>query len=153
MLEKPMKSERAITPGKGHDGRVLRLVRLRPKVVSEGMVELERVQVTCPACGQQVEAVAADGRVKGYCAVAKQHVDFLSTQEIAAPIGSAAGIRAKISAAMKKRWQDPEYRAKQIDTHAGSHLSAETKDKISAVLKKRWQDPEYRAKQGAKPLL
>ncbi len=40
------------------------------------VVKLERVQVICPACGQQVEAVASDGRVKGYCAVAKQSVDF-----------------------------------------------------------------------------
>jgi len=47
----------------------LRLVRVGPTVVSEGVLKLERVQVTCPACGQQVEAVAADGRVKGYCTV------------------------------------------------------------------------------------
>jgi len=149
MLEKPMKNERAITPGKGHDGRVLRLVRVRPRVVSEGLVALKRCQVTCPACGQQVEAVARDGQVKGYCTVAEQYVDFSITPEIAAPIGSAAGtagIRAKISAAMKKRWQDPEYRANQIDTHAGKHPMAETKAKISAAMKKR-QDPEYRAKQ------
>ena len=35
-----------------------------------GVVNLERVQVICPACGQQVEAVAGDGRVRGYCGVA-----------------------------------------------------------------------------------
>jgi len=46
------------------------------KVIGGGVLKLERVQVTCPACGQQVEAVAADGRVKGYCAVAEQYVDF-----------------------------------------------------------------------------
>jgi hypothetical protein len=40
------------------------------------VVKLERVHVICPACGQQVEAVASDGQVKGYCAVAKQYVDF-----------------------------------------------------------------------------
>jgi len=40
-------------------------------------VKPERVQVICPACGQQVEAIATDGRVKGYCAVAKRYVDFL----------------------------------------------------------------------------
>ncbi len=39
-------------------------------------VKLERVQVICPACGQQVEAVTRNGRVKGYCAIAKQYVDF-----------------------------------------------------------------------------
>ena len=40
------------------------------------VVKLERVRVICPACGQQLEAVSSDGRVKGYCAVAKQSVDF-----------------------------------------------------------------------------
>jgi hypothetical protein len=40
------------------------------------MVKLERLRVICPACGQQVEAVASDGRVNGYCAIAKQSVDF-----------------------------------------------------------------------------
>jgi hypothetical protein len=32
------------------------------------VVKLEQVWVICPACGQQVEAVVSDGRVKGYCA-------------------------------------------------------------------------------------
>jgi len=48
-----------------------------PKLIGGGLVQLERVQVICPACGQQVEAVASDGQVKGYCTVAKQYVDFL----------------------------------------------------------------------------
>jgi len=51
-----------------------------------GVIKLERAQVICPACGQQVEAIASDGRVKGYCAVAKQYVDFpIETQPV--PIG------------------------------------------------------------------
>jgi hypothetical protein len=37
----------------------------------------ERFLVICPACGQPVEVLAGDGRVKGYCAIAKQSVDFL----------------------------------------------------------------------------
>jgi len=39
--------------------------------------ELDRVQVICLACGQRIEAVARDGKVKGYCTVAKKFVDFL----------------------------------------------------------------------------
>ena len=39
-------------------------------------MKLELLKVICPACGQQVEAVARDGRVKGYCAIAKQSLDF-----------------------------------------------------------------------------
>lgn len=51
------------------------------------MVVLERIKVICPACGQQVEAVASDGRVKGYCATAKQFVDFLIERQAAVETG------------------------------------------------------------------
>ena len=105
-----------------------------PKVISEGVLKLERVQVICPACGQQVEAVAWDGRVKGYCAAAKQYVDFLIETHVHTDKDNTAEARAKISAALKKRWQDPEYRAKQIATHISRHPTAETRAKISAAL-------------------
>ena len=39
----------------------LRLVPAVHKVIGKGLVKLERV--ICPACGQQVEAVASDGRL------------------------------------------------------------------------------------------
>ena len=52
------------------------------KLIGGGVVKLERVPVICPACGQQVEAVASDGRVKGYCAVARQFVDFLAETQL-----------------------------------------------------------------------
>ena len=41
------------------------------------LVKLDMLKVICPACGQQVETVARDGRDKGYYAIAKQSVDFL----------------------------------------------------------------------------
>ena len=113
---------------KVRSGRVLKPVLVVPGPISEGVVKLERVQIVCPACGQQVQAVATDGRVKGYCAVIKQDVDFLiETQR-----GPDAEHRTKVSAGMKKSWQDPEYRAK-----------------MGAIRKKSWQDPEYRAKMNA----
>ena len=100
------------------------------KVRSGRVVKLERVRVICPACRQQVEAVATDDRVKCYCAVANQYVDFLAeTQCVPKGKHLTAETRAKISASAKERWQNPEYRAKQ-----------------SVALKKRWQDTEYRAK-------
>ena len=93
-------------------------------------MKLERVQVICPACGQQVEAVASDGRVKGYCAIARQYVSFQIEEQLKSKKHwQDPEYRANISAASKKRGQDPEYRAK-----------------VSAARKKRWQDPEYRAK-------
>ena len=59
----------------------------------------ERVQVTCPACGQQVEAVARGGRISGYCAVANQYVAFpIEVQP--APSGKNPEAKAKISAAL-----------------------------------------------------
>ena len=82
---------------KVRSGGVLRL-RLVPvvlsRVISGGVVKLERIPVICPACGQQVEAVATDGRVKGYCAVAKQHVSFqIEAQRI--PIGKHRDSRGR----------------------------------------------------------
>jgi len=47
------------------------------KVHGGGVLRPERVRIICPACREEVEAVALDGRVIGYCAVAKRYVDFL----------------------------------------------------------------------------
>ena len=116
---------------KVRSGGALKLVPIVPGPIIEGVVKLERVSVICPACGQQVQAVATDGRVKGYCAVVKQDVDFLvETQHVLQVF--TAETRAKISAVAKKHWQDPEYQAE-----------------MRAARKKSWQDPEYQAKQSA----
>ena len=100
------------------NGRVvkLKLVRVLPKLIGEGVLKLERVRVICPACGQQVEAVATDGRVKGYCTVAKQYVDFPIERQLER---QNPEYRAKLSSAMKKKWQDTEYRAKQSASRRG----------------------------------
>ena len=45
------------------------------------------------------------------------------------------------SVAMRRKWQDPEYRAKQADARRRG------KSKLAAAIKRKWQDPEYRAKQ------
>jgi len=61
--------------------------------VTQGVVKLDRVRVICPACRQEVEAVASDGRVQGFCAVAREHVDCL----IDAPVQDyLRGDRAKV---------------------------------------------------------
>ena len=114
-------------------------------MIGGGVLKLERVQIVCPACGQQVEAIATDGRVKGYCAVVKQYVDLLiETQR-----GSDPEYRAKVSADMKKRWQDPEYQAKVSVGMKKVWQDPEYRAKLGAIRKKRWQDPEYRAKMRA----
>ena len=45
------------------------------------------------------------------------------------------------SVAMRRKWQDPEYRAKQADARRRG------KSKLADAIKRKWQDPEYRAKQ------
>ena len=108
------------------------------KLIGGGVVKLERVLVICPGCGQQVEAVARDGKVKGYCAVARQFVDFLAeTQLKREKWWLDPEYRVKLSSAMKKQWQDPEYRAKQIAAHIGKSPTAKTRAKLSAALKRR----------------
>ena len=78
------------------------------------MTKRELFKVICTACGQQVEAVAWDGRVKGYCTIANQYVDFLiETKLEKKSYRQDSGYRAKLSAATKKMWRNPEYRAKQ----------------------------------------
>ncbi len=78
------------------------------------LAAMELLKVICPAWGQQVEAIARDGRVKGYCAIAKQYVDFLvETKLERKSYMQDPEYRAKMRAATKKMWQDPEYRAKQ----------------------------------------
>jgi len=103
-----------------------------------GLVRLKRVRVICPACRQPVEAVAREGRVRGYCAAAGRYVDFLVEDDY----------RARMSAGMKKLWQDPGYRAKISAIRKKRWQDAEYRAKMRAGLKKRWQDPEYRAKMG-----
>ena len=118
----------------------LRLVPVVPKLISEGVIKLERVRVICPACGQQVEAVAGDGQVRGYCAVARQYVDFqIEIQLERKKWWQDPENRAKLSAASKKLWQDPEYRGRMSAGHTGKHPTAETKAKLSAALT-RWHN-------------
>jgi len=80
---------------KVRSGGALKLVPIVPGPIIEGVVKLERVQVICPACGQQVQAVATDGRVKGYCAVVKQYVDLLIETQRGPDAESRAKMRAR----------------------------------------------------------
>ncbi|MBA7669168.1 hypothetical protein ES703_77296 [subsurface metagenome] len=102
--------------GRDSRGRFMRKQVVR-KMINEGVVKLEPVQVICPACGEQVEVVARDGHVKGYCAVARRYVDFLIETQLE----------------RKNYRQGPEYQAKQSIAHMGKHHTAETKAKLSAV--------------------
>jgi len=112
-----------------------------PSVISTGV--LERVQVICPACGQQVEAVAKNGQVKGYCAAAKQYVDFLAETQLAPqsvvriskPL--TAEHRAKIAATLRGRHHSTETKAKISAALTGRHPTAETRTKISAAIIRR----------------
>ena len=130
-------SQREVTAFVGHK-----------KLIGEGVLKLERIQVICPACGQRVEAVTTDGRVKGHCAVAKKYMDFLiETQRVPTDKNHTDETKAKLSAAAKKSWQDPEFRAKHSATMKKFWEDPEYRARQNAAMKKRWQDPEYRARQ------
>jgi len=64
--------------------------------------------------------------------------------------------KAKLSAYMKKKWEDPEYREKCLPNLEKSRVKGvrrteETKARMSEALKKRWRDPEYRARRSGIP--
>ncbi|GAI90783.1 unnamed protein product, partial [marine sediment metagenome] len=61
----------------------------------------------------------------------------------------AIAIQSALSATIKERWQNPEYRAKQSADAKERWQNPEYRAKQSAARKKQWQDPEYRAKQSA----
>jgi len=67
---------------------------IRSAVRGADVVKRERVHIICPACRQPVEAVASGGRVKGYCAVAKQYVDFRIETQRAVETTAGVPIRA-----------------------------------------------------------
>ena len=50
--------------------------------------------------------------------------------------------RAKISASLRARWQDPEYRARR----GKASVSEETRAAISAAMKAKWAEGAYRAR-------
>ena len=52
----------------------------------------------------------------------------------------------KWSAIMKARWQDPEYRERQIVSMVENRQDPEYREKLGAAMKRRWQDPEQREK-------
>ena len=89
------------------------------------MIRREQVSILCPACNQKVEAIASDGKVKGYCAVARQYVEFLAKTQLPAN----QQYRQAMINTIKKKWEDPDYRAKVING-----------------LKRRRQDTIYQSK-------
>ena len=60
-------------------------------------------------------------------------------------------IRKRISETLKKRWEDPEFRANMMEKFANRKLQSgkrgdEHRRKISAAMKRKWMDEEYRSR-------
>ena len=60
-----------------------------------------------------------------------------------------SSVRKRISETLKKRWEEPEFRATMMEKFAHRKHSSGTRDsshrkKISAAMKKKWMDEEYR---------
>jgi hypothetical protein len=78
------------------------------------LATIELHDFICPACSEQVEAVARDGQIKGYCAIAQQYVDIpIEIKLDKKNYRDDPEYRAKLREASRRMWQDPEYRAKQ----------------------------------------
>jgi hypothetical protein len=56
---------------------------------------------------------------------------------------------ARRSELVKEKWQDPAYRDKIKQAKAGSIKSAATTQRLSEASKKRWEDPSFREKRAA----
>ena len=55
--------------------------------------------------------------------------------------------RRRISESLKKRWKDPEYRARILfSSNVNRSHSFETRARISEAIKLKWKDDEYRSK-------
>jgi len=44
----------------------------------DGIMHRTLVTITCPACGETLQATAYDGKVKGYCAKANKRVEVIA---------------------------------------------------------------------------
>lgn len=60
-----------------------------------------------------------------------------------------ASVRQRISESLKKRWEDPDFRANMMDKFSKrksnpANRNEAHRQKISAAMKKKWMDEEYR---------
>jgi len=75
------------------------------KLIGRGLLKAERVQTICPACGQQVEAIATDdplatpysikrnraiGYLSGYCSLCYPSVNWLEYHRHVPSVGNMA---------------------------------------------------------------
>ena len=51
-----------------------------------------------------------------------------------------------LSQSIKEKWNNPEYRRKNIESNTGKQNSEESKSKLSKTMKQLWSDPKSRAK-------
>lgn len=76
-----------------------------------------------------------------------EYRDLMTNKTIASGVGSS--IRKRISETLKRRWEDPEFRAKMMSKFANRKSGSGARDeshrqKISAAMKRKWLDEEYR---------
>eukprot|EP00798_Chlamydomonas_sp_ICE-L_P023744 gene23744-9302_t len=108
------------------------------RCAEEGYVALVE-EKKAPRARSKVEAMAAevpeDVRYdeEGNVSLVKEKKASIKSAVI------SAEHRAAISAAIKKRWEDPEYRARTTEAIRAA---------ISDSIEKEWEDPEYRAPGG-----
>jgi hypothetical protein len=73
----------------------------------------------------------------------------LMTNKTIASGAVASSVRRRIAETLKKKWEDPEFRAGMLDKFANRRESSRSRNsshrqRISVAMKKKWMDEEYR---------
>lgn len=73
----------------------------------------------------------------------------LMTNKTIASGAVASSVRKRIAETLKKKWEDPEFRAEMLDKFANRRAVSRSRNqshrqRISAAMKRKWMDEEYR---------
>jgi len=67
-----------------------------------------------------------------------------NSAKVAGKVDHTPEVRAKLSAAAKARWHDPQRRARYVESYTRYNTSEAGKAAHARRAKAQWQDPEYR---------
>jgi len=77
-----------------------------------------------------------------------EYRDLMTNKTIASG-AVASSVRRRIAETLKKKWEDPEFRAEMLDKFANRRAASRSRNqshrqRISVAMKKKWMDEEYR---------
>jgi hypothetical protein len=131
-----------IGKGKGNRAYIKHTSVHVPKDKSR-IIMIEENMIETDALAMEIELIAKYGRKDLGTGILRNLTNGGEGSSGCVPTPEA---RAKNSAAQKKRWQDPENRAKTSAAIKISKNTPESRARNSATMKKYYEDPEARAK-------